>query len=82
MKCFSSSTRYAWVFLAPVFFLIGPRVAAAQLTTLRVGTNSPASAESAAEQAHLVTQIRAREDVPPNLVEKILCENSRKFYRI
>ena len=38
--------RYAWAFLAAVLFLIEPRVAAAQLTTLRVGTNSPASTEA------------------------------------
>ena len=38
------------------------------------GHNDPA------EQAHLVTQMRAREDVPPSLTEKILCKNPREFY--
>jgi ABC-type nitrate/sulfonate/bicarbonate transport system substrate-binding protein len=46
MKRFSPLTRYAWAFLAAALFLIEPRVAAAQLTTLRVGTNSPASTEA------------------------------------
>ena len=40
------------------------------------GHNDPA------EQAHLVTQIRSREDVPPSLVEKILCDNPQKVYGI
>ena len=38
--------RYAWVILAAAVFLIGPSIAAAQLTSLRVGTNSPASTEA------------------------------------
>ncbi len=38
--------RYAWVILAAALFLIGPSIAAAQLTSLRVGTNSPASTEA------------------------------------
>ncbi len=46
MKRLSPSTRYAWAFLVAVLLLIEPRVAAAQLTTLRIGTNSPASTES------------------------------------
>ena len=46
MKRFSPSTRYAWSFLAAVFFLVDPSISAAQLTTLRVGTNSPASTEA------------------------------------
>jgi len=46
MKRFSPLTRYPWAFLAAALFLIEPRVAAAQLTTLRVGTNSPASTEA------------------------------------
>ena len=46
MNRFSPLTRYPWAFLAAVLFLIEPCVAAAQLTTLRVGTNSPASTEA------------------------------------
>ena len=40
------------------------------------GHNDPA------EQTHLQTPMRAREDVTPSLVEKILSDNARKFYRI
>jgi uncharacterized protein len=46
------------------------------LTGSDYGHNDPA------EQTHLVTQMRAREDLPPSLVEKILCDNPRKFYGI
>ena len=38
------------------------------------GHNDPA------EQSHLITQMRAREDVPMDLVNKILCENPRMLY--
>lgn len=38
--------RSAWVILAAAVFLIGPSIAAVKLTSLRVGTNSPASAEA------------------------------------
>jgi len=38
------------------------------------GHNDPA------EQAHLVGRMRGREDLPADLVEKIMCENPRKFY--
>ncbi len=46
------------------------------LTGSDYGHNDPA------EQAHLVTQMKAREDISPALVEKIMCENPRKFYGI
>ena len=68
MKYFPSAT--AWAFLTAALSLIEPRIAAAQLLTLRVGSNSPASTESAAEQAQLVTQMRAREGLSPSLVEE------------
>jgi len=38
--------RYAWVIFPAALLLIEPRVASAQLTSLRVGTNSPASTEA------------------------------------
>ena len=38
------------------------------------GHNDPA------EQAHLVGRMRGREDLPADLVEKIMCDNPRKFY--
>ena len=44
MKRLFPSTR--WAFLAAALLLIEARLAAAQLTTLRVGTNSPASTEA------------------------------------
>jgi predicted TIM-barrel fold metal-dependent hydrolase len=40
------------------------------------GHNDPA------EQAQLVKQMQSREDVAPALIEKILCDNPRQFYRI
>ena len=40
------------------------------------GHNDPA------EQAQLVKQLQAREDVAPSLIEKILCDNPRQFYRM
>jgi predicted TIM-barrel fold metal-dependent hydrolase len=40
------------------------------------GHNDPA------EQAQLVKQMQSREDVAPALIEKILCDNPRKFYKI
>jgi hypothetical protein len=46
------------------------------LTGSDYGHNDPA------EQAHLVKQMQSREDVSPALIEKILCDNPRKFYRI
>ena len=46
------------------------------LTGSDYGHNDPA------EQTHLVTEIRAREDVLPSLVEKILCDNPRNLYGI
>ncbi|MGH7875959.1 MAG: hypothetical protein ACREQO_27525 [Candidatus Binatia bacterium] len=46
------------------------------LTASDNGYNDPA------EQAHLVTQMKAREDVTPSLVERILCDNPRTFYGI
>src|SRR4030095_12070733 len=46
MKRISRSTRYAWAFVAAVLLLIDPSISTAQLTTLRVGTNSPASTEA------------------------------------
>ncbi len=44
------------------------------LTGSDYGHNDPA------EQAHLVATMKAREDMPAGLVQKILCENPRKFY--
>ena len=38
------------------------------------GHNDPA------EQAQLVARMRGREDLPADLVEKIMCDNPRKFY--
>ena len=38
--------RYAWVILAAAVFLIGPSITAAQLKSLRIGTNSPAIASN------------------------------------
>jgi predicted TIM-barrel fold metal-dependent hydrolase len=46
------------------------------LTGSDYGHNDPA------EQTHLVSQIKAREDLSPTLVEKIMCENPRRFYGI
>ena len=46
------------------------------LTGSDYGHNDPA------EQAQLVKQMKAREDVAPGLFEKILCDNPRKFYNI
>ena len=46
MKSIPLSTRYAWTILAATLLLIEPRVAAGQVTSLRVGTNSPASTEA------------------------------------
>ncbi|HWP57804.1 MAG TPA: amidohydrolase family protein [Candidatus Acidoferrales bacterium] len=34
------------------------------------------------QERELVATMRAREDVPPRLIEKILCENPRHFYAI
>ena len=34
------------------------------------------------KEPQLVATMRAREDVPGNLVENILCENARKFYSL
>jgi predicted TIM-barrel fold metal-dependent hydrolase len=48
----------------------------------RLITGSDYGHNDPAEQAHLVAQMRSREDVSPSLIEKILCENPRKFYRI
>jgi predicted TIM-barrel fold metal-dependent hydrolase len=44
------------------------------LTGSDYGHNDPA------EQAHLITSMRSREDIPASLTEKILCENPRTFY--
>ena len=46
------------------------------LTGSDYGHNDPA------EQTHLVATMKAREEIPPGLVQKILCENPRKFYGI
>jgi predicted TIM-barrel fold metal-dependent hydrolase len=46
------------------------------LTGSDYGHNDPA------EQAHLVAHMKAREDLSPSLVEQIMCENPRQFYRI
>jgi Amidohydrolase len=46
------------------------------LTGSDYGHNDPA------EQAQLVVTMNAREDMPPGLVQKILCDNPRKFYGI
>ena len=40
------------------------------------GHNDPA------EEKALVQTMRSREDLPPGLVEKILCANPKKFYGI
>jgi predicted TIM-barrel fold metal-dependent hydrolase len=34
------------------------------------------------KEPQLVATMKAREDVPADLVEKILCENPRKFYSL
>jgi predicted TIM-barrel fold metal-dependent hydrolase len=46
------------------------------LTGSDYGHNDPA------EQAHLVAQMKAREDIPPSLIESILSDNPREFYGI
>src|SRR5262249_43622248 len=46
------------------------------LTGSDYGHNDPA------EQTHLVATMKAREDMPAGLVQKILCDNPRKFYGI
>ena len=46
------------------------------LTGSDYGHNDPA------EQAQLVATMKAREDIPAGLAQKILCENPRKFYGI
>ena len=46
------------------------------LTGSDYGHNDPA------EQAQLVATMKAREDMPAGLVQKIMCENPRKFYGI
>ena len=45
MKRFSPSTRHGWTFLAAALSFIEPSISGAQATSLRVGTNSPASSE-------------------------------------
>jgi len=46
------------------------------LTGSDYGHNDPA------EQVHLITSMRSREDIPASLTEKILCENPRRFYAL
>ena len=46
------------------------------LTGSDYGHNDPA------EQTQLVATMKAREDMPAGLVQKILCDNPRKFYGI
>ena len=46
MKRFSPSTRHGWAFLAAALSFIEPSISGAQATSLRVGTNSPASTEA------------------------------------
>ena len=99
MTRISARTRRA--FFASALFVIDPRIASAQLTTLRrlrsrrrysvsgpvpgegpLLTGSDYGHNDPAEKAHLVTQMKAREDVPPRPVEKISCDNPNKFYGI
>ena len=46
MKRFSPSTCHGWAFLAAALSFIEPSISGAQATSLRVGTNSPASTEA------------------------------------
>jgi predicted TIM-barrel fold metal-dependent hydrolase len=45
------------------------------------GTTDRLAADPSA-QVHMVNNLRGREDVPPHVIDKILCDNSRRLYGI
>jgi hypothetical protein len=45
------------------------------------GTTDRLAADPSA-QVHMVNNLRGREDVPTRVIDKILCDNSRRLYRM